>query len=519
MPTDINRNMTKYTHILALLLIGILWRYESHTNTEEAKEENVPPAGPDIGGLEMPRGLITKTSEATPGYVYFSPLLSGTTYLINMDGQVVHTWESEYGPSGWVYLKENGNLVRGGVQPDAPIYGGGGQGGRLQEFTWDGDLVWDYRYATEEYRAHHDVAIMSNGNILVIAWETKTPEEAIQAGRNPENTPRAGLWPDKVVELKPSGNSDATIVWEWHIWDHLIQDFDESKDNYGIPSEHPELLDINIGGHLPPPTTEEELDEARNRNNAVTNTTPDNRGADMYHMNAINYNRTLDQIVLSTPGIDEIMIIDHSTTTQEAASHSGGRWNKGGDLLYRWGNPQNYNRGDSTNQTLSGQHDVKWVPSNLPGGGNIMVFDNVVPNNRPPYSAVLEIAPPLLEDGYAIADGKPYGPEEANRKYIAEDTVSMFAPFISGAHRMASGNTFVTVGPKGRYMELAPSGKVIWDYWTPYSGDARMPDGTFPQPVGPLIYATFRATHISIDHPAVAGKSLLPLDPQPAIKE
>jgi len=148
-----------------------------------------------------------------------------------------------------------------------------------------------------------------------------------------------------------------------------------------------------------------------------------------------------------------------------------------------------------------------------------MVFNNVVPNTKPPYSVVIEITPPLTENDYDISDDNPFGPEEMTWAYIAKDTLSMFAPFISGADRMANGNTFVTEGPKGRYFEVTSAGKVIWDYWTPYAGYVRMPDGTFPQPVGPLIYATFRATHIPIDHPAVAGKVLEPLDPQPAIYE
>ena len=54
------------------------------------------------------------------------------------------------------------------------------------------------------------------------------------------------LWPDQIVEVQPVGTDQANIVWEWNIWDHLIQEYDSTKDNYGVVGDHPELLDINF---------------------------------------------------------------------------------------------------------------------------------------------------------------------------------------------------------------------------------------------------------------------------------
>lgn len=483
------------------------------------EEKEAPKPDRNIGGLGMPRGLIFKSEGATPGFVIFNPLLSAITQMINMDGKIVHQWKSDFGPSGWFYLKDNGNLLRGGRDPEA-LFDGGGQGGWLEEFTWDGELVWNYKVSSDLHLTHHDIAIMPNGNILAIAWESKTAEEARKAGRKPDLTPAAGLWPEKIVELKPTGKNDAEIVWEWHSWDHMIQDFDESLENYGDPKDHPELLDINLGSNpLPDPVTEEELAERRAKNRANTNDNPDNQGCDLYHINAIDYNPELDQIALSSPGIDEIFIIDHSTSTEEAAGHSGGRWGKGGDILYRWGNPQNYDRGDSTNQMLGGQHDVRWIANGYPGEGNLLVFNNFIMGPKGPYTAVHEITPPLQADGYSINDNEAFGPANPTWSYTAPDTLSFFAPFISGAHRMMNGNTLINEGPKGRYFEVTPNGEVVWDYWTPYAGHKRMPDGTYPQPVGPFIYATFRATHIPKDHPALSGRALQPLEPQPEAYE
>ena len=209
---------------------------------------------------ELPRGLRLSTPDATPGYVYYTPLISASTYLIETgNGDVVHTWESEYAPSAFVYLLDNGHLLRGAREPNVAVFSSGGQGGRIQELTWDGELVWDYLYASEDHLLHHDVAVLPNGNILAIAWEAKPPEEAQQMGHRPEMTPEGGLWPDMIVELEPHPPNGARVVWEWHTWDHMIQSRDAVLSHYGDPSEHPELIDINGGRELPEDIPEEDL--------------------------------------------------------------------------------------------------------------------------------------------------------------------------------------------------------------------------------------------------------------------
>lgn len=480
----------------------------------EAETSTEPPPR-NFARLGAKRGLIEKTDMATSGYVLYNPLTSATTYLIDMDGNVVHTWDTGMGISGGMYLKDNGNLVRSSRDPEAPVFAGGGQGGWFKEYTWDGELVWEYHFASEEFLSHHDIALLPNGNILAIAWESKSVDEAITAGRNPEAIPVAGLWPDWVVELRPNGSNDADIVWEWHLWDHLVQDFDESKENFGIVADHPELMDVNLA-ELPEPMTQEELEQRFAMGFASTNSTVENNGADFHHANAINYNAELDQIALSLPGVDEIVVIDHSTTTTEAAGHTGGRWGKGGDLLYRWGNPANYGRGDESSQRLSGQHDVRWIPDGYPGAGNLLVYNNVVPGTKPPYSAVYELQTPLTDSGYELMNGESWGPEEPVWSYVPSDPMSLFSPFISGAQRLANGNTLVTEGAAGRFLEVDTDGNVLWEYLDPYAGNFKNPDGTRPQPVGPFVHATFRATHYAADHPAVGGRNLAPLDPQPA---
>ena len=465
---------------------------------------------------EIPRGLRVRKSGVAPGYVLFAPLLSGTTYLIDEDGQVVHSWESEYAPSVAVYFLENGNLMRTAREPVVETFKGGGQGGRIQEFTWDGELIWEFVYASADYLLHHDIEILPNGNILAVSWEKKTVEQARRAGRRPELLPEKGLWPDKIIEIEPTRPEGGRVVWEWHMWDHLIQDYDAQAENYGDPAERPWRINSNGDGKL------QEIDPAELEQLKALGYVPDDADAedlssDLLHINAVAYNAELDQIVVSTPHFNEVWVIDHSATTEQAAGSSGGRGGRGGDLLYRWGNPKTYDRGAETDQKLFAQHDVRWVRDGLPGAGHLTVFNNGLEGPEGNYSAVLEIVTPLTSEGrYELPESEAFGPSEPVWSYTAPDKVSFSSGFISGAERLANGNTLICSGAQGRFFEVAPGGEIVWEYWTLYSGNVKTPDGSPPHPVGENTYAVFRAAKLPPDHPGLAGRDLKPLDPQPA---
>jgi hypothetical protein len=489
------------------------------TRIEPAKKEPAPAAVAKTAEKPEkppePRGLRLNSSEAEPGYVIYAPLLSDMTYLIDAKGLVVHTWKSDYAPSGTIYLRDNGNLLRGAREPKIEVFKGGGQGGRIQEFSWDGKLLWDWKYATTNYLLHHDIEPLPNGNILAIAWEARSAKEANRAGRRPDLTPQAGIWPDKIIEIEPQQPDGGRIVWEWHMWDHLIQNHDPEKANHGDPSQHPELIDLNGDGEAPK-VDPAELARLKALGYVPAGTKQGDIGSDLLHMNAVHYNADLDQIVLSTPKFNEIWIIDHSTTTAEAAGHTGGRWKKGGDLLYRWGNPKAYSRGTKEQQTLGGQHDIRWIEKGLPGAGHLMVFNNNVKSSNGTHSAVLEWVPSTRDDrSYVVPEKGPFGPSEPHWKYEAPDKKSFHSGFISGARRLRGGNTLICSGADGRIFEVTTEGKIVWEYWDPYSGKVRAADGGQPQPVGKNTYAVFRAAKIPPEHPALAGRELRPVDPQP----
>jgi hypothetical protein len=383
-------------------------------------------------------GECWSDEESFKGYTLFSPAISAKTFLINNSGEVVHTWDSKYKPALSVYLLENGCILRTALSKFNTVFWGGGIGGGVEIFDWNGTKVWEFDYSNNKHCLHHDIEMLPNGNILMIAWEYKSDSEAIEAGRNPQFLQMGELWPNHIIEVEPTGSSGGNIVWEWHVWDHLIQDFDQTKENYGVVEDHPELIDINFGGKIL---------------------------ADWLHVNSIDYNEEFDQIILSSLHFNEIWVIDHSTTSEEAAGHTGGNSGKGGDILYRWGNPQAYRAGSESDQKLFRQHDAQWIEPGLPGEGNILIFNNG--GNRPgvDYSSVDEIIPPIDSNGnYFYEPGHSYGPEQPIWSYVAENPTDFYSINLAGAQRLPNGNTLICEGSNGFFFEVTSGKEIVWEY-------------------------------------------------------
>ena len=449
---------------------------------------DVNPADYSPRGEDRTVGLLLNEPGAAAGYTLFTGFWNHDVFLLDPLGRVAHAWHLDIS----LYhakLLDNGNLLATGW--DVAF-----------EFDPRGNIVWQYKV---DGNLHHDFIKMPNGNILLLVRIRKTREEAIAAGANPEFVNENGIDHDYLMEVRPTRASGGEVVWEWSVWDHLIQDFDPTKPNYGAVAEHPELIDLNFllkalkerPQHSPP--------------------------RDWTHANAIDYNPELDQIMLSPRHFSELWIIDHSADTEEARGHSGGNGGMGGDLLYRWGNPRAYGQGDAGDQRLFWQHQTHWIPPGLPGAGNILLFNNGLEfvGDERFHSSADEFVPPADGYRYRRDEGEAYPPDELAWTYAAETRADFYAPLFSGAQRLPNGNTLIVDGTAGTIFQATADGKRVWEYVSPINrrshlrqGEHASARGTFPtahgDPVTWFANEMYRAYWHPPDYPGLRALDLTP---------
>lgn len=420
------------------------------------------------------------------GYTFFAPGRSSTTYLVDGIGRVVHSWPSNFNPGNSAYLLDGGEILRAARIPGNLPISAGGAGGRVERIAWDGTLLWQFEYSSTQVQHHHDVEPLPNGNVLLVAWELKTVAEALAAGRDPALLSDNELWPDHIIEVEPTGSVGGNIVWEWHAWDHLVQEFDPTRNNYDVVADHPEKIDINF------------INGASN--------------ADWLHVNSIDYNAELDQIMLSIPRFAEVWIIDHSTTTAEAAGSSGGNAGRGGDLLYRWGNPRCYQAGTTADQVFYFHHCAEWIAPGLPGAGNIIVFNNGV--NRPGgnASSADEFIPPIDAAGnYVLNPGNAFGPSALEWTYMAPVPTDLYGRILGGVQRLPNGNTILCEGAHGNFIEVTDAGDEVWRYVNPVGpGGPYIQGQSVPSNPNAADNTVFRARRYGASSPQLLGLDLTP---------
>ena len=438
-----------------------------------------------FGATPFNRGVKPgEDSRAFDGYIFYSThdtnrgrTVGNTTWLLNSLFQPVHRWDSEHHAHEGVgpYLLENGLVVRPFSKANWLYM----ENFYVASFTsleiidWEGNQLWEFDYCTpKRHCMHHDIEPMPNGNILLIVNDFKTHEEAESIGFKPTNDRAIAF--QRIIEIEPNLKDGSTrIVWEWDILDHIVQDLYPDRPNYGKPSEHIGKIDVNYVGKS-------------------TKFIP----GSVFHFNAISYNEERDQILVSNFGTNEIFILDHSTTTKEAKTDKGGASGKGGDLIYRWGNPNAYGMAGIESRQLFKQHDAAWIPKGIPGKGDISIFNNGV-NRKPMYTAYIELELPKLRNSrYQRASNKPFGPMAPAyefSEFAGDEPEVFFAPFMSGARRLPNGNIFGVSGIVSGMFEVTDEGEEV----------LRTVPGS---------RSTFyRAYKFSKDYPAFNNRNLAPL--------
>lgn len=425
-------------------------------------------------------GLKLNTANAYNGYTLFTPYYSDFTYLIDNCGEIINKWESLARPYYTAYLMDNGSIVR--------LTGlGNSNADYIEVRDWNDNLVWEWNPTGTDYDfMHSDIAILPNGNFLVVLEDRLTPTEWITLGGDPSNISNSYSALESIIEIQPVGTNGANIVWEWKMADHIIQDIDPTKATYGVVGDNPQLWDINNLNWV-------------------------GQARDQQHFNGIDYHPTKDQIAISCWSCSELLIIDHSTTTAQATGNTGGNSGKGGDLLYRYGNPINYDHGTSADRKFFGQHNTDWIDPSLPHGDKISLFENGNGRTGGSYTRVVILDPPTDAAGNYLTDATgEYLPTSFDYVWPPLGTSAQtfdgnvfYSQYMGGVNMQPNGNVVICEAMTGRFFEVDPAGTIVWHYQNPDKSGGIISQGTAPSSAW-----SYRAERYQPSHPAFVGKDM-----------
>ncbi len=443
-------------------------------------------------------------SRTYAGYTLFGT--RGTSYLIDFEGHVIHTWN----------LGTNPRFTEAGTLLDA-VGGNPSNQNEWKELDWNGNVVWQYTESRTNYHGHHDFEKIFNTKLgdstfIYIANKDLTAQQCLDAGCNPAYN-YTGAQMDAIVEV----NRQGTVIWEWWFFDHVVQDIDQSKPTYGIIANTPGRINLNIRG------------------NPVR--------SDWLHCNSLDYNQDLDLIVINSVH-GEFYVIDHGNTfvPNNPDSSIARAASSMGDFKYRFGDPAKYNQGNppsvdsnwekatAGNKQLGGSHDIQWIRSGLQGAGNFLVFDNAENLfELTPQSYIIEINPYLNSSGvntgnfvnppdagYSVVSSPDPNLMKENKnvskqivwRFSSKNNTSFYSTIGSSAQRLPNGNTFICSMNDGHFFEIVPSDtSIVWEYINPMTRDGIKKIKTDHYPT---YNGVFRAYRYDADHPALAGHDLTP---------
>ena len=356
---------------------------------------------------------VYKKSQFDPHPIFAVHLGANTSVVINKDGEIIQEYNFENRLGNDIERLPNGEFL-GIFKPMTKTHiSFGGSGGVLRRINADQQTLWQYVISSETELAHHDLERLPNGNVMTIVWEKISTEQAIALGAQTE----VPIYLEKLVEIDP--NTDE-IVWQWRSADHLIQDVDDSASTYGNIRQYPRKIDINYNSHI--------------------------EDGDWMHANGIVYDHTRDLVFMTVNFYDEVWVIDHSTTTAQASTASGGNYGVGGDLVYRFGNPAAY--GSAQPPIFDHVHHPNFSNDN---NTQMLFYSN---GETAEKSIVFELQLPAQLS---------LDPNTENLPAIVWQFShpEMYYRIVSGAVKLPNGNVLICEGDFG-FWEINPSGHVVW---------------------------------------------------------
>lgn len=385
---------------------------------------------------------IYDPDRAWNGYtVFIAPEKLGAI-VIDMNGNTVKEFQGFDGGAGGP-----ARILPGGFVLSAdPVRPGHQESNALIQLDFDGNEVWRFD-RTEQVeggdgrrfwsaRQHHDwqregmpVGYYSPGieslpdraRTLLLTHKTLAQPGASDVV----------LEDDYIIEV----SWDGEIVWDWLASEHLDEMGFSSAERAAIRSATPVF------------------NRARG-------------SADWLHVNAATYvgpNRWYDEgdtrfhpdnIIISARWASLVAIISRAD----------------GSIVWRVGPNFGNSEGERALGQFISQHHAHVIPRQLPGAGNVLVFDNggtagyifadpAAPRGAGPFgrgsSRVVEFNPITLQQVWSYS-------------LPGRESFKFFSHYISSAQRLENGNTMITEGADGRLFEVNTDGEIVWEYVSPY---------------------------------------------------
>lgn len=351
------------------------------------------------------------------------------TMLVNQAGDTVHTWANVGSPYA-AFLTDSGTVLYGtgsGTGPGAPYKS-------MTEADWNGNVKrsWTWTSSTSG-TLHHAINYMPNGHWLAVGYELLT-----NAGLKDTMSRSLGIassavtytgtvYNEHVMEYDPVAGK---VVWDWSAAKHFSA------------TPHPRRINVN-------------------KFSSGAGGPGGFGGGDVLHINSVSYDPVHDLILVSVHMMNEIFILDHSTTTP--SDTTSGKYKHGGDILFRWGAPSNFGAKGST--ICDVVHGGNFVPAGYANAGNPMFFCNsdngVLFPTAKTHSVAYELQPALVDSGFVMNDS-------GFKASVAFDWFSTTGNYESDGNfgfpqRLANGNTVISFSKSGRMVEIS-DGAIVLEY-------------------------------------------------------